>query len=252
MRYLSYRLTSWAALTAILGLFACDMIADALSTRNVDFPLGEAGVVETFPDTATVQSGLVRIDSIPLPERLWIAQEVNLDEDVVDFTFEEEGTSGDMAKSGGIECTVLIDKYPVVAWTITVEDGNVREVSPSSTPVPGLTQKRNGQKKANPAEIPFDQLEKMVRAFDELPESRRPSLPEELTFSLSNLEDFPSAKDRKRIFRGIHSGFADRQFELTLIARTQDNLRGHLRIEKLGFMLFDSGQRLLGGTETGS
>lgn len=234
----------------MLGMASCANLGEVLGTRTVDIPLGEAGTAEVRSEEVTAHSASVRIDSIALPERLWVAEEMEIDSDDVSFS----GRGGDATGSGVIECSMLIDGYPAALWSVAIERGSVEAVKPESTPVPGQSREARGGRSSEPRgrkPIPFPQLPKMRAAFTQLPASRRPKLADNLSFSLVGDEEIPN-KEWGKVFRGINAGIEGREFEITLVASTEQPIRGTLTIETLGLTLFDSGQRLMGGMETGS
>lgn len=234
-----------------LAAVSCANIGGVLGTRHADLPLGEAGIVEVRSEGVTARSATVRIDSIPLPERLWYAEEMQIESHDVSFS----GPEGEEAEgSGVIECSMLIDGYPAALWSIAIERGSVEAVNPSSTPVPGQAREAKGaggSEELGRKPIPFPQLPKMRAAFVQLPASRRPDLADNLSFTLAGDEDIPD-EEWGKVFRGINAGIEGRTFEVTLVASTEQPLQGILTIETLELTLFDSGQRLMGGTETGA
>lgn len=227
----------------LLGLGACSA-GKFLGTRHVDIPLGEAGVTEVRPQSITVRSTPVRIDSIPLPERVWSAEEMEIDDSEVSFDPANAGSgTADTGNSGVIEVGVLIAGYPAALWSFAIENGEIEAIEPGPMPVPGASSQQGYEP------FPFPQWPKLRDLFVKLPEERRPVVADDLEFSIAGDESVPNDAWGD-VYRGIYSGLKSRHFELALVVSTEHSLDGTLTIRTLEVTVFDSGQRLMGGTET--
>jgi hypothetical protein len=242
------RVAGWFLVAAILfGVTSCANFGKVLGTRHVDIPLGEAGIVEVNAQSVTPQTATVRIDSIPLPERLWVAQDMQIDEGLSFRSSQSSGGTSGTGKSGVIEVGLLIDGYPAALWSLAVENGDIEAVKPETMPVPGKQKEREEATRLQP--FPFPQWPKLRNLFYQLPGDQRPEVADELSFSIAS-EETVENQAWAEVFRGIHSGLKRREFTVTLLASTEQSLRGTLTVKTLEFSVFDSGQRLMGGTET--
>lgn len=241
------RVAGWFLFAALLfGLTSCANFGKVLGTRHVDIPLGEAGVVEVNAQSVTPHTATVRIDSIPLPERVWVAQDMQIDGVSLRSSRSSGGASG-TGRSGVIEVGLLIDGYPAALWSLAVENGEIEAVKPETMPVPGKPKEREGSTRLQP--FPFPQWPKLRNLFYQLPEAQRPEVADELSFSIAS-EETVENQAWAEVFRGIHSGLKHREFTVALVTSTEQSLQGTLTVETLEFSVFDSGQRLMGGTET--
>lgn len=224
----------------VVGVAGCMGLGKVLGTRFIDLPLGAAGTAAVEADRIAVGTERVRVDSIPFPERLWVANELRVGTDQWTFPV-ERGT-------GTVEYTMLIDGYPVATWTVEVAGGRVDDVTPTATYVPGMTRREDYEQDADREPIPSEQLQKMRSAFRALPASRRPALANDLSLSLVE-GGTASEEEWGKIYRGVQSALDNRAFEVTVVARADGSVEGPLTLSPLTIKVFDSGQRLMGGME---
>jgi hypothetical protein len=229
--------------TALLAMIAgCDLLGEELGTRHIDLPLGAAGAFQAS-DSTTVSAGTVRLDSVELPERAYFAEEMNMDTDHVELRSSPDGASPQ--GSGTVQCGMLIDGYPVAVWTVSVDDGAVDGVEPSTTPIPG---KQKEEQAHGVVRMPGEHWTAFSNFYEDLPEDRRPELADPLGFTFPDGE--VEEGDWRDIFRGVNQNIERREFRLTLISNADESIQGTLALKVVNITVFDSGQRLMGGTET--